>query len=196
MAKLFFRYGTMGSGKSLDLLKVAYNYEENGLTPIILTSKIDNRYGSDNVQSRTGLKSEAIGVDSNTNIFDIIDYKKGILNKKIGCVLVDEVQFFDDEHIKQLLDIVDKLDIPVICYGLRSDFKLEPFGSTKLLMAVADEVEEIKTICSECNKKKAIVNAKFNSNGKIITSGETIEIGGNEKYRPLCRKCYNKLKLK
>lgn len=194
MAKLFFRYGTMGSGKSLDLLKVAYNYEENNLISIILTSKIDNRYGNNIVQSRTGLKSEAIGIDSSINIFNIIEYKKSILNKKIGCVLVDEVQFFNDEHIKQLLDVVDILDIPVICYGLRSDFKLEPFGSTKLLMSVADEIEEIKTICSECNMKKAIVNAKFNSYGKIIIKGEIIEIGGNEKYKPLCRKCYNKLK--
>lgn len=194
MAKLFFRYGTMGSGKSMDLLKVAYNYEENGLTPIILTSKIDDRYGNDNVQSRVGIKRDAIGIDSETNIYDIIDYKKSILNKKIGCVLVDEVQFFEEHHIKELLDVVDILSIPVICYGLRSDFKLEPFGSTKLLMAVADEVEEIKTICSECNKKKAIVNARFNDKGKVITTGETIEIGGNEKYKPLCRKCFNNLK--
>lgn len=194
MAKLFFRYGTMGSGKSLDLLKVAYNYDENGLVSIILTSKIDNRYGTEMVQSRTGLKCEAIGVDSDTNIFEIVEYKKRILDKKIGCVLVDEVQFFEEEHIKQLLDIVDRLDIPVICYGLRSDFRLQPFGSTKLLMSVADEIEEIKTICAVCNKKKAIVNARFNINGKVVTFGETIEIGGNEKYRPLCRKCYNKLK--
>lgn len=194
MAKLFFRYGTMGSGKSMDLLKVAYNYEENGLTSIILTSKIDDRYGEDNVQSRVGLKKDAIGVDSKTNVYDIIEYKQSILNKNIGCVLVDEVQFFDEHHITELLDVVDKLNIPVICYGLRSDFKMEPFGSTKILMSVADEIEEIKTICSECNKKKAIVNARFNDFGRVVTTGETIEIGGNEKYRPLCRKCYNKLK--
>lgn len=190
MAKLFFRYGTMGSGKSLDLLKVAHNYEENGIKAVILTSVIDDRYGSNKVQSRVGISKEALGIGKDDNIYDII---VGTI-EKVGCVLIDEVQFFEKEHIKQLLDIVDILDIPVICYGLRSDFRLEPFGSTKFLMAVADEVEEIKTICSECNKKKANVNARLNSNGKVITTGSVIEIGGNDKYRPLCRKCFNKLK--
>ena len=191
MSKLFFRYGTMGSGKSLDLLKVSYNYEECGLQTIVLTSKIDDRYGSDIVQSRTGYKKDAIGVGGDTNIFDIIEYKKAL--EKVGCVLVDEVQFLNTDHIKQLVDVVDILNIPVICYGLRSDFKLEPFESIKYLMSVADEIEEIKTICSACTKKKAIVNAKF-KDGKVITSGDVIEIGGNDKYRPLCRKCYNKMK--
>lgn len=195
MAKLFFRYGTMGSGKSLDLLKVAYNYEENGMNVLILTSKIDDRYGNDVVKSRTGIGKDAVGINKKDNIYDIIDYKKGVLQEKIKCVLVDEVQFFTKEHINQLIKIVDVLEIPVICYGLRSDFKLKPFGATVQLMAVADEIEELKTICSECGEKKATVNARFNENGKIITDGEQIEIGGNDKYKPLCRKCYNKLKL-
>ena len=194
MAKIFFRYGTMGSGKSLDLLKVAYNYEENGLKPIILTSKIDDRYGVDKVQSRTGIKKEAIGIGVDSNIFEIIEYKRTIIGDNIGCILVDEVQFFTTEHIEQLVRIVDTLNIPVICYGLRSDFKLQTFESIKYLMGVVDEIEEIKTICSECTKKKAIVNAKFNQDGEVITDGEIIEIGGNDKYRPLCRRCYNKLK--
>lgn len=194
MAKLFFRYGTMGSGKSLDLLKVAYNYEENGMEVLILTSKIDDRYGSDIVKSRTGIGKDAIGINRNDNIYEIIDYKSSILNEKINCVLVDEVQFFNKEHIFQLVKIVDKLDIPVICYGLRSDFKLEPFGSTKYLMAIADEIEELKTICSECGKKKANVNARFDESGKVIIEGKQVEIGGNDKYRPLCRKCFNILK--
>jgi thymidine kinase len=181
----------MGSGKSLDLLKVSYNYEENGLQTIILTSKIDDRYGSDLVQSRTGYKKDAIGVGEDTNIFDIIEFKKSL--ERIGCILVDEVQFLNTEHIKQLVDVVDILNIPVICYGLRSNFKLEPFECIKYLMSVADELEEIKTICSECTKKKAIVNAKF-KDGKVITSGDIIEVGGNDKYRPLCRKCFNKFK--
>lgn len=192
MSKLFFRYGTMNSGKSLDLLKVAYNYEENGLEAIILTSKIDNRYGSESVNSRVGIHKEAISISSTDNIYQLIENKKR-LNSKISCVLVDEVQFFEEKHIKQLVDVVDIINIPVICYGLRSDFKLEPFGSTKYLMSVADEIEEIKTICAECKKKKAIVNARF-IDGKVVTTGDIIEIGGNEKYKPLCRKCYNKLK--
>jgi len=194
MAKLFFRYGTMGSGKSLDLLKVAYNYEENGMGVLILTSKIDDRYGMDIVKSRTGISKEAIGISKEENIYEIIDYKKNVVGVNINCVLVDEVQFFTKQHIYQLVKIVDNLDIPVICYGLRSDFKLEPFEASKYLMAVSDELEELKTICSECGKKKANVNARFDEEGKIVTKGEKIEIGGNDKYRPLCRKCYNELK--
>lgn len=194
MAKLFFRYGTMGSGKSLDLLKVAYNYEENGMGVLILTSKIDNRYGHDIVKSRTGIGKDAIGINKDDNIYDIIDYKKNIADSKIDCVLVDEVQFFEKEHVYQLVDIVDNLEIPVICYGLRSDFKLEPFESSKYLMAIADELEELKTICSECGKKKATVNGKIDKSGSIVIDGSQIEIGGNDKYRPLCRKCFNNLK--
>jgi len=194
MAKLFFRYGTMGSGKSLDLLKVAYNYEENGMGVLILTSKIDDRYGSDIVKSRTGISKEAIGIGEDDNIYEIIDYKRTIMTDRVDCILVDEVQFFKKKHIHQLVKIVDSLNIPVICYGLRSDFRLEPFESSKHLMAIADELEELKTICSECGKKKANVNARFNEEGKIVTQGEKIEIGGNDKYRPLCRKCFSVLK--
>jgi len=194
MAKLFFRYGTMGSGKSLDLLKVAYNYEENGMGVLILTSKIDDRYGHDIVKSRTGIGKDAIGIGDDDNIYEIIEYKKTIMTDRVDCVLVDEVQFFKKKHIYELIKIVDELDIPVICYGLRSDFRLEPFESSKYLMAIADELEELKTICSECGKKKANVNARFDENGKIVKSGSQIEIGGNDKYRPLCRKCFSVLK--
>jgi len=194
MAKLFFRYGTMGSGKSLDLLKVAYNYEENGMGVIILTSKIDDRYGHDIVKSRTGIGKDATGIGDDDDIYEIIQYKKNIISHRIDCVLVDEVQFFKKKHIHQLVKIVDVMNIPVICYGLRSDFKLEPFESSKYLMAIADEIEELKTICSECGKKKANVNARFDENGKIVTQGEKIEIGGNDKYRPLCRRCFSDLK--
>ncbi len=192
MAKLHFRYGTVASGKSLDLLKVNYNYEENGMTTLILTSKIDDRYGHDIVKSRTGVHKNAIGVDSNDNIYDIIDYKRSVMGKTINCVLVDEVQFFTPEHINQLAEIVDKLGIPVICYGLRSSFDLEPFESTKHLMAIADELEEMKTICSHCGKRKATVSAKI-IDGIIQSSGKQIEIGGNELYKPMCRTCYKSL---
>jgi thymidine kinase len=161
---------------------------------LILTSKIDDRYGNDIVKSRTGIGKDAIGINKKDNIYDIIEYKSSILNEKISCVLVDEVQFFTKEHIFQLVKIVDKLDIPIICYGLRSDFKLEPFKSTKYLMAIADELEELKTICSECGKKKANVNARFDKEGNIITEGKQVEIGGNDRYRPLCRRCFNILK--
>ena len=192
MAKLHFRYGTMGSGKSLDLLKVAYNYEENGMTTLILTSKIDDRYGMDIIKSRTGIHRDAIGVDNKDDIYSIIEYKQSIMNDKISCVLVDEVQFFTVEHVFQLAKIVDKMGIPVICYGLRSSFTLTPFESTKYLMAIADEIEEIKTICSVCGKRKASVNAKI-VEGVVRTKGQEIEIGGNELYRPMCRICHTDL---
>ena len=192
MAKLHFRYGTTGSGKSLDLLKVAYNYEENGMITLILTSKIDDRYGNDIVKSRTGVHRDAIGIDAKDDIYNIIEYKKGIMGDKIACVLVDEVQFFTVDHIFQLAKIVDKLEIPVICYGLRADFKHEPFESTRYLMAIADEMEEMKTICSVCGKKKATVSARM-INGKVVSEGTQIAIGGNELYKPMCRTCHNDL---
>jgi thymidine kinase len=191
MAKLFFRYGTMNSGKSLDLLKVCYNYEENNLTPIIFTSIIDDRYGTNLIKSRTGLQREAISIKSGDNIFDYV-YK---LDTKPDVILIDEVQFLDKEHIYQLSEIVDLLNIPVICYGLRGDFKGEPFLASSILMTIADTLEEIKTICSVCKTKKSIMNAKF-KNDKLVTTGKQIDIGGNDKYKPLCRKCYNNLKIK
>jgi thymidine kinase len=192
MAKLHFRYGTVASGKSLDLLKVNYNYEENGMTTLILTSKIDDRYGHDIVKSRTGVHKNAIGIDSKDNIYEIIEYKRSIMGKTINCVLVDEVQFFTPEHIYQLSEIVDKLGIPVICYGLRADFINHPFESTKHLMAIADELEEMKTICSHCGKKKATVSVKI-VDGIVQSKGKQIEIGGNELYKPMCRTCYKSL---
>lgn len=192
MAKLQFRYGTMGSGKSLDLLKVAYNYEENGMTVLIVTSKIDDRYGMDIVKSRTGIQKDAIGIGNNDDIYSIVEYKQSIIGDKISCILVDEVQFFTKKHIFQLAKIVDKLNIPVICYGLRSDFRNNPFESTKYLMAIADSIEEMKTICSVCGKKKATVNARLIDN-KVVIEGEQIEIGGNELYKPMCRTCHSLL---
>jgi thymidine kinase len=190
MAKLTFRYGTTGAGKTLDLLKVNYNYKENGMNTLIFTSMIDDRYGNDIVKSRTGVHEEAIGICEMDDIYFIVESKIKKLEKIINCILVDEIQFFTKEHVIQLAKIVDKLNIPVICYGLRSDFKTNIFDSISTLMVYADEIEEIKTICSCCGKKKATFTAKI-KNGIIITEGDQVEIGGNEKYKPFCRKCYN-----
>jgi len=176
----------MASGKSLDLLKIIYNYEENNRRVLIFTSGLDYRYGYKTIKSRTGLEKPALSISSKDNLFEIVSHSEN----KIDCVLVDEVQFFNREQIYQLSDIVDLLDIPVICYGLRSDFKINEFDGSAALMCIADNIEEIKTICSCCSKKKAIVNCRFDENGKIITKGEQVEIGGNEKYKPLCRTCY------
>jgi thymidine kinase len=180
MAKLYFRYAAMNSGKSLDLLKVAYNYRERNQKVILLTSVIDNRYGIGKIKSRVGVEEDAIIIDEKMNIFNIVKHLD------VNCVLVDEIQFFTEEHIIQLSDIVDELNIPVICYGLRADFKTNLFKSINKLFAIADEVEELKTIC-DCGKK-AIINARF-LNGKIQTEGEQILIG-NLEYKSICRKCY------
>lgn len=189
MAKLFFRYGTMNSGKSLDLLKVYHNYIENNLRPIIFTSKLDDRYGQNIVKSRIGAQENAISIAPTTDIYSIIINQQ----TKLDVILIDEVQFLDKKHIYQLADIVDNLNIPVICYGLRGDFKGEPFVASSILMTIADTLEEIKTLCSHCKIKKSVINARF-KNDTLITEGEQIDIGGNEKYKPLCRKCYNKLR--
>lgn len=193
MAKLIFRYSSMGAGKSLDLLKTSYNYEENGKDVIIFTSAKDDRYGKNIVKSRVGLEKNAIGIKDDTNLFEFIKN----CEKKIDCILVDEVQFFRKQHIYQLSDIVDKLDIPVIAYGLRSDFLLEPFEGSTYMLILSDQIEELKTLCRNCNKK-AILNIRYNTNDEgsfknIIKEGNQIQIGGNDVYMPLCRKCYKKL---
>lgn len=188
MAKLYFRYSSMGAGKSLQLLTTAYNYEENNEKILIFTSARDNRYGDSIVKSRVGLSKDAISINEEFNIYEYVKPISGI-----KAVLVDEVQFLNKKQIFELSDIVDVLDIPVIAYGIRSDFKLEAFEGSKYLMTIADSIEEIKTICSHCKSKKAIVNARF-ENGKLVQKGEQVKIGGNESYRPLCRKCFKKLK--
>ena len=137
MAKLFFRYGTMSCGKSVDLLKVKYNYNEYGDEVLCLTSAKDNRYGIGKITSRIGIQTDAIPIYDDTNIFDLIY----TYDRKISCILVDESQFLTRHHIFQLSDVVDELNIPVICYGLRSDFSMEPFEGSQYLMAIADSIK-------------------------------------------------------
>ena len=187
MAKLYFRYSTMNAGKSIDLIKSNYNYLENNKKTMCFTSSIDNRYGVGKITSRIGVSIDAIPIYKETNIFEIV--KK---EKDISCIFVDEAQFLSKEHVFQLTDIVDELNIPVISYGLRSDYKLGSFEGSEHLMAMSDSIEEIKTICFNCSCKKAIINAKV-TNGIIVTDGDQIQIGGNETYIPLCRKCYKQI---
>ena len=187
MAKLYFRYGAMGSGKTIDLIKVAYNYEERGQNVLLIAPSTDNRYGVGKITTRIGLQRDAICVTNDTNIFEII--KKENNEKKIDCVLVDESNFLTEKQVNELSDVVDFMDIPVICYGLRSDFRQKFFEGSRALMEIADKIEEIKTIC-ECGAK-ATVNMRF-INGKAVTTGEQVFIGGNESYKSVCRKCYKK----
>ena len=188
MAKLYFRYSSMAAGKSLDLLKVAFNYEEKGQSVLIFTSALDNRHGANKVFSRTGLEKEAVSVD---NEMDLYKYLESVDNKP-NCLLVDEAQFLTKQHIIQLTDIVDKLNIPVICYGIRSDYRYEPFEGSTYLMALADTIEEIKTIC-HCGRK-ATMNMRV-VDGKAVYEGEQVVIGGNETYAAVCRKHFKEGKM-
>ena len=185
MAKLYFRYGAMGSGKTIDLLKVAYNYEERNQKVLIFTSALDNRYGVGKITTRVGLQRDAIALSKDFNIYEYVNN----MEEKPDCVLVDESNFLTKNQVIELSDVVDLLNIPVICYGLRSDFKLNFFEGSGPLMELADKIEEIKTIC-ECGAK-ATVNMRF-VDGKAITDGDQVLIGGNESYKSVCRRCYKR----
>lgn len=185
MAKLYFRYGAMGCGKTIDLLKVAYNYEERNKKILVLSPAKDDRYGVGKVTTRIGIERESIVVPEDMNIYQYVCN----LDEKIDTILVDEAQFLTKTQVYQLSDIVDYLDIPVMCYGLRADFKTNFFQGSGPLMAIADSIEEIKTVC-ECGKK-ATINMRF-INGRAMSDGEQVVIGGNESYKSVCRKCYKK----
>ncbi|AMA71617.1 MULTISPECIES: thymidine kinase [Aneurinibacillus] len=190
MAQLYFRYGTMNSGKSVEILKVAHNYEEQGKRVMIFTSVLDDRYGKGYVASRIGLKREAIAVEEDTNIKTIVEMnEQGLPN----CVLVDEGQFLKRHHILQLTEIVDELEIPVIVYGLKNDFSNRLFEGSEALLLYADKLEEIKTVCWFCDRKATMVLRV--KDGEPVYEGEQIQIGGNDSYIPVCRKCYKHPKI-
>jgi thymidine kinase len=184
VAQLFFRYGAMNSGKSIEILKVAHNYEEQSKKVLICTSGIDDREGVGYIASRVGLKRTAVPIFDETDVFSLV--KDG--HENISCLLIDEAQFLKKHHIIELIKIVDQLKIPVMTFGLKNDFRNELFEGSKYLLLYADKIEEMKTICWFCNKK-AIMNLRFN-NGSPVYSGEQILIGGNEQYYPVCRKHY------
>lgn len=184
MAQLYFRYGAMNSGKSIEILKVAHNYQEQNKAVRIFTSGVDNRDGVGVIASRTGMRSEATPILEETNVFEILQAEE----EKIWCVLIDEAQFLTKEHVLQLTRIVDELNIPVMAFGLKNDFMNNLFEGSKYLLLYAEKIEEIKTICWYC-AKKAIMNLRI-SDGKPVYEGEQIQIGGNESYFPVCRYHY------
>lgn len=186
MAKLYFRYGAMGSGKTIDLLKVAYNYRERNQDVLIYTAELDNRYGVGKVTTRIGIQSDAKTFNKNTNFYREIK----ALEKKPDCILIDECQFMTKKQVLGISDVVDYLDIPVICYGLRGDFKMNFFEGSGPLMEIADKIEEIKTIC-DCGQK-ATINMRL-IDGVPTTRGAQVLIGGNDSYKSVCRSCYKKL---
>ena len=173
----------MNAGKTTKLLQSSFNYKERGMKTLLYTFKFDNRFGESKIASRIGLNEVANTYDNATQL-----YKEISKHKEIACILIDEAQFLTKNQVKELCQVVDQLNIPVLAYGLRSDFLGEPFEGSMYLLLWADELVEVKTICY-CGKK-AIMNAKFDSSNKIIRSGEQIDIGGNEKYISLCRKHY------
>lgn len=192
MSKLYFRYGAMNSGKSTHLMQVAYNYEERGMNVVIMKPKVDSK-GGEKLVSRLGVARKVdLLISESDNIFDIIkDYNTEV--KKIDCILVDEVQFMKAHQIDQLFEISVKMNIPIICYGLRTDFKLNGFeGSTRLLL-LAHSIEEMKTICA-CGRK-AIFNGR-KINGKFVFEGDQIAIDeeNDVQYESLCGECYYKYK--
>lgn len=186
MAKLFFKYGTVFSAKSLNLIATAHNYETQGKKVFLLVPKIDTR-SDGNVATRAGLKLPADLVDIDTDIKKLfVEHLEQ--KEKIDCVLVDEAQMLSKEHIDQLRDIVDTYNTPVICYGLRVSYTMELFEASKRLFELSDKLEEIKTICWFCNNK-ATHNLKL-VDGKPEYKGNPIDIGGLEKYLPVCYHCY------
>ncbi len=185
MAKLYFYYSTMNAGKSTVLLQSSYNYQERGMDTLLFTPAIDSRYGAGKIASRIGLIAEAVAFTRDEDLFRYAEQAK-TQNPKLQCVLVDEAQFLTKQQVQQLTDIVDRLNLPVLAYGLRSDFKGEPFEGSQYLLILADNIVELKTICF-CGKK-ATMNARIDANGKILRTGEQVQIGGNESYMAMCRK--------
>ncbi|KAB0303334.1 thymidine kinase [Vibrio fortis] len=186
MAQMYFYYSAMNAGKSTTLLQSSFNYQERGMTPVIFTAALDDRYGIGKVSSRIGLQSEAQLFKADTNLFQAI----AALNEeeKRHCVLIDECQFLSKEQVYQLTEVVDKLNIPVLCYGLRTDFLGELFEGSKYLLSWADKLVELKTIC-HCGRKANMV-IRTDEHGVAIAEGDQVAIGGNDKYVSVCRLHY------
>ena len=188
MAKLYFNYSSMNAGKSTMLLQANHNYIERGMNPRIYTSNLDNRFGKGEIVSRIGLKTKSNIFSSKTDIYkDVLNVHK---NSIVDCVLIDEAQFLTQNQVIQLGKVVDELDIPVLAFGIRTDFQGNLFEGSKYLLAWADNLKEIKTVC-HCGRKATMV-LRLNAKGEVVSDGTQIEIGGEEKYVSVCRKHFIK----
>lgn len=176
----------MNAGKSTTLLQSAYNYQERGMRPLVYTAAIDDRYGVGKVASRIGISQPANLFDKNSDLFAEIQQENSL--QKLHCILIDEAQFLTKQQVYQLSEVVDKLNIPVLCYGLRTDFQAELFEGSRYLLAWADQLEELKTICY-CGRKANFV-IRLNESGEVVKDGEQIQIGGNDSYLSVCRHHY------
>ena len=192
MAKLHFYYSTMNAGKSTSLLQSNYNYNERGMNTLLLAPAIDTRYGAKKITSRIGLQAEAVAFSSDEDLYQLI---KQALNKNnnIKCVLLDEAHFITKDQVQQLAYATDDFNIPVLAYGLRTDYMGEPFEASKYLLALADQLIELKTIC-HCGRKATMV-LHTDDKGKILRKGEQFVIGGNESYIAVCRKHFREGKI-
>ncbi len=183
MAKLYFYYSAMNAGKSTHLLQSSYNYRERGMETLIFTPALDDRYGRGKVSSRIGLEAPAIGFGPKDDLYRLT--RKAMSDTALACVLVDEAQFLSRTQVHQLTEIVDRIGIPVLAYGLRTDFRGELFEGSQYLLAWADELVELKTICH--TGKKAIMVLRVDDQGRAVTAGNQVEIGGNERYISVSR---------
>jgi len=184
LAQLYFYYSAMNAGKSTALLQSAYNYKEMGMSPLLMTAALDNRYGTGSITSRIGLAERADLFAQTSNLLTHIGDRHQ--QQKIDCVLIDESQFLTRQQVLQLTKVVDDLQVPVLCYGIRSDFQGELFTGSQHLLAWADKLIELKTVCW-CGRKATMVVRK-NAEGEVVTQGEQVHIGGNDTYQSLCRK--------
>ena len=184
MAKLYFKYGAMGSSKTAQALITKYNYEENDMRVWLIKPATDRRDGASVVKSRIGLMAEAEAIGPEADLFALFPQRHA------DVVIVDECQFFSPEQIDQLRRIVDELEIPVLCFGLRSDFQTKLFPGSRRLFELADSIQEIKTIC-DCGSK-ATVNARIDGEGYVVTEGAQVVLGGNDCYIAMCHRCWQK----
>lgn len=183
----------MNAGKSLEVIKIAHNYEEQGKRALLFTSELDDRYERGFVASRVGIKKEAIMFNENTSIMNSMNLALSQDPSRIHCILVDEGQFLSHKQVVELTQIVDYMDVPVIVYGLKNDFSNNLFEGSRALLVYADKIEEVKTVCWFCDKKATMILRLVD--GKPVYVGEQVMIGGNDNYLPVCRKCYSNPKI-
>ena len=184
MAKLYFYYSSMNAGKSTSLLQSSYNYRERGMNTLVLAPEFDNRFGVGKVTSRIGIETEAMTFRPDDDLFSKIEELHSA--SPLHCVLIDEAQFLTRGQVFQLGEVTDQLNIPVLAYGLRTDFQGEPFEGSKYLLAWSDNLKELKAIC-HCGSKATMV-VRFDESGNAVTEGSQIEIGGNDRYVSMCRR--------
>ncbi|MCA0042797.1 thymidine kinase [Celeribacter litoreus] len=184
MAKLYFHYSTMNAGKSTLLLQASHNYRERGMETYLITARFDNRAGEGRIGSRIGIGTDADTFEEGEDLFAKINAR--LADGPVTCIFVDEAQFLTEEQVWQLARVVDDLKVPVMCYGLRVDFQGHLFPGSAALLALADEMREVRTIC-HCGKKATMV-VRMSETGEVLTEGAQVEIGGNERYVSLCRR--------